>query len=67
MERKENGAEGAVEKLTIIIEYEDCYLARLKEYPGCMSIGDTKLEALKNLGEAMHLYFETLLEESAKN
>ncbi|MBI2252927.1 MAG: type II toxin-antitoxin system HicB family antitoxin [Armatimonadetes bacterium] len=40
-----------------------CYIALCPELPGCMSHGDTKEEAMKNLSDAKELYIRTLLEK----
>ena len=37
------------------------YVGRIMEFEGCMTDGDTKEEALKNLQEAMELWLETKL------
>ena len=47
-------------KLKIILEpsEEGGYTAFLPSLPGCISEGDTKEEALKNIREAIELYLE---------
>lgn len=39
---------------------EDCgYVAIVPEFPGCISDGDTKEDALKNIRDAIGLYLES--------
>ncbi len=47
-------------KLKIILEpsEEDGYTVFVPALPGCISEGDTKEEALKNIREAIELYLE---------
>jgi predicted RNase H-like HicB family nuclease len=47
-------------KLKIILEPSDegGYTAIVPSLPGCISEGDTKEEALKNIREAIELYLE---------
>jgi predicted RNase H-like HicB family nuclease len=47
-------------KLKIILEpsEEGGYTAFVPSLPGCISEGDTKKEALKNIREAIELYLE---------
>ena len=47
-------------KLTIILEpqEEGGYTAYVPSLKGCISEGETKEEALKNIKEAIHLYLE---------
>jgi predicted RNase H-like HicB family nuclease len=40
-----------------------CYMAMHPELPGCMSHGDTELEARQNLVEARRLYIQSLVEK----
>jgi len=51
-------------KYTVIIEQgrESGYVAYVPVLKGCVSQGDTKEEALKNIKEAMEAYVEALLE-----
>jgi predicted RNase H-like HicB family nuclease len=46
----------------IVLEKQDegGYTAYIPELPGCVSQGETKQEALKNIGEAKELYLETV-------
>jgi len=37
------------------------YIGRIMEFDGCMADGDTKMEALQSLQEAMELWIETKL------
>ena len=47
-------------KLTIILEpqEEGGFTAYVPSLPGCISQGDTKEEAIKNIKEAIELYLE---------
>ena len=47
-------------KLVVVLEKgEDGYLvASVPSLPGCVSQGKTKLQTLKNIREAIHLYLE---------
>ncbi|MBI2147865.1 type II toxin-antitoxin system HicB family antitoxin [Candidatus Woesearchaeota archaeon] len=47
-------------KLTIVLEpqKEGGYTVYVPSLPGCISEGDTKEEALKNIKEAIELYLE---------
>ena len=47
-------------KLTVILEpqEEGGYTVYVPSLPGCISQGDTKEEALKNIKEAIELYLE---------
>ncbi len=50
-------------KVRVIIEYDEetkSYAAYCPELPGCTSAGDTEEEALKNIKEAIALYFEPI-------
>jgi predicted RNase H-like HicB family nuclease len=51
---------GEAMKLKIILEpsEEGGYTAIVPSLPGCISEGDTKDEALKNIREAIELYLE---------
>ena len=51
-------------KLTIILEpsEEGGYTAIVPSLPGCISEGNTKDEALKNISEAVELYLEPVEE-----
>lgn len=52
-------------KYTIIIEKgrESGYIAYAPALKGCVSQGETKAEALRNIKEAMETYIEALLED----
>lgn len=52
-------------KYSVLVEKgrESGYVAYCPALKGCVSQGDTKKEALKNLREAMRLYIETLMED----
>ena len=54
-------------RLRVILEKSDegGYTAYVPSLPGCISEGDTKDEALKNIQEAIELYLEP--NESQKN
>jgi predicted RNase H-like HicB family nuclease len=48
-------------KIRIITEYDEItnsYSAYCPELPGCTSCGDTEIEALESIKEAIELYFE---------
>lgn len=47
-------------KLTIVLEPQDegGFTAYVPSLPGCISEGDTKEEAIKNIKEAVELYLE---------
>ncbi|PIT84725.1 hypothetical protein COU37_02150 [Candidatus Micrarchaeota archaeon CG10_big_fil_rev_8_21_14_0_10_45_29] len=42
------------------------YVAIVPELPGCISDGDTKEEALKNIRDAIRLYLESIANETRK-
>jgi predicted RNase H-like HicB family nuclease len=52
-------------KYTVLLRRgnESGYVATVPTLPGCVSQGQTKREALKNIKEAMEVYIETLLED----
>ncbi len=52
-------------KYTVILEkgQDSGYVAYAPALRGCVSQGKTREEALKNVKEAMQLYFEALLED----
>jgi len=52
-------------KYTVIIEQgcESGYVVYCPALRGCVSQGETKDEALRNIKEAMEAYIETLLED----
>ena len=52
-------------KYTLIIEkgQESGYVAYAPALKGCVSQGKTKVEALKNIKEAMEAYVEALIED----
>jgi predicted RNase H-like HicB family nuclease len=47
-------------RYTVVLEPEDDggYVASVPALPGCVSQGDTRAEALKNIQEAIALYVE---------
>ena len=49
-------------RFKIVLEESDegCYTVYAPSLPGCISEGDTKEEALKNIQEAIELYLEPL-------
>lgn len=48
----------------IIYSGEDCYwIAECLSLPGCISQGDTKEDAIRNIREAIELYIEALQED----
>jgi len=53
-------------KLKIILEpsEEGGYTVFVAALPGCISEGDTKEEALKNIREAIELYLEPVVKEA---
>lgn len=52
-------------KYTVIIEQgrESGYVTYVSALKGCVSQGETREEALKNIREAMEVYIEALLED----
>ena len=56
-------------EITIVLEpaEEGGYVAHVPSLPGCISEGDTREEAVKNIKEAIELYLETLSTEDKKN
>lgn len=52
-------------KLTVILESQDegGFTVYVPSLPGCVSQGETKPEALKNIKEAIELYLEPDLNE----
>ena len=52
-------------KFTVIIERQDegGYSVTVPALPGCVSEGETKEEAIKNIKEAIELYLEVLKED----
>ena len=55
-------------KVSVIIEKDEFgYYAYCPELTGCHSQGDTLVEALENIKEAVELYLETLDEEERKS
>jgi len=52
-------------KYTVIVEKgrESGYVAYAPALKGCVSQGNTKAEALRNIKEAMEVYIEALLED----
>ena len=54
-------------KLKIVLEpsEEGGYTAIVPSLPGCISEGDTKEEALKNIREAIELYLEPIEDDQA--
>ncbi len=51
-------------KYTIVLERESDggFVASVPVFPGCVSQGDTKEEALENIKEAMELYIEDCID-----
>jgi len=45
---------------------EEGWFAKVLEFPGCMTQGETLEEVLTNLSEAIHLWVETVDEEALK-
>lgn len=55
-------------KLTIIIEEdEDCYVASVPELRGCHTQGETIMELMDNINEAMKLWIEVFQEKQGDN
>jgi len=52
-------------KYTVLLRRgnESGYVATVPALPGCVSQGQTKREALKNIKEAVEVYVEALLED----
>ena len=61
------GGGGAL-KLHILLEKQDegGYTAYVPELPGCISQGETRKEAVKNIKEAISLYLDELSHKAAK-
>ena len=55
-------------KLTVILEpqEEGGFTVYVPSLPGCISQGETKAEALKNIKEAIELYLESDVKELAE-
>jgi len=53
--------------LRVVLEpsEEDGYTAIVPSFPGCLSEGDTREEALKNIREAIELYLEPVEDDSS--
>jgi len=51
-------------KVVLEEQEEGGYTAYVPSLPGCISEGDTKEEALKNIKEAMELYLEAGVDET---
>jgi predicted RNase H-like HicB family nuclease len=53
-------------KLKVVLEKSDegGYTAIVPALPGCISEGDTRKEALKNIKEAIKLYLEPVADDS---
>ena len=60
------GFGGAKMKLTVILEpsEESGFTAFVPALPGCISEGNTREEALKNIREAIELYIEPVEDDS---
>lgn len=54
-------------KIKVVLEPSEDggYTVRVPSMPGCVSEGDTKKEALKNIKEAIRLYLEPVEDELA--
>ena len=54
-------------KLQIILEHSDegGYTVYVPSLPGCISEGETKKEALKNIQEAIELYLEPIEDDQS--
>jgi predicted RNase H-like HicB family nuclease len=59
---KSHGSTGSCMKLRVVLEpaEEGGYTVYVPGLPGCISEGDTKEEALKNIREAIDLYLEAV-------
>jgi antitoxin HicB len=49
----------------LVPEDDGTWYARILELPGCMSVGDTQVEALANLDDAMSAWLSSRLEDRA--
>ncbi|HEY7300978.1 MAG TPA: type II toxin-antitoxin system HicB family antitoxin [Xanthobacteraceae bacterium] len=51
-------------RYTVVLEHEEDggYVASVPTLPGCVSQGDTRAEALKNIREAIELYLDDCCE-----
>jgi len=56
-------------KLTVVLEEQEegGYAVYVPSLPGCISQGETREEALKNIREAIELYLETDEDELARH
>ena len=56
-------------KLNIVLEQSDegGYTATVPALPGCISEGDTKEKALKNIREAIELYLDPIEDDQTFN
>ena len=56
-------------RYTVILQKEEDggYVATVPVLPGCVSQGDTREEALKNIEEATEVYLEDVRAEAEKN
>lgn len=56
---------GSSPKYDVLIHWDDpdkIFVAEVPELPGCMAHGDTQVEALQNVREAIELWIETATE-----
>ena len=65
--RNEKRATGAAEYLRlpysrIVVADDGAYRAEILEFPGCVAIGDTDIDALKSLSEVAESWIEAALE-----
>jgi predicted RNase H-like HicB family nuclease len=51
-------------RYTVVLEQEpdEGYVASVPAFPGCVSQGDTREEAMRNIREAIELYVEDCIE-----
>lgn len=47
----------------VVGDPEEGYLARVHEWPGCLTAGETPEEAIRNLEEAMRLWLRMSLQD----
>jgi len=66
--RREDNLIGDTMKLHVVLEKQEegGYTVYIPELPGCISQGDTKTEALRNIREAKTLYLEELTPQELK-
>ena len=54
-------------KVVLEKQEDNGYTVYVPELPGCVSQGDTRAEAMKNIREAIELYIEDLTKDELQN